>query len=476
MLREAPTWLVAVLAAAVVFAAGGLTVAIANDLGPFGDEDEGTPEARSSSGDTPSDDAESPEGDETDAAGAEGSDEPGPPGTEGNYDLRGPRFHVHGIDATTELTGPTLEPGDVFPSDQPLVYVADTTLRQGDVRRQGLVVLAGERIDVSDASTLAVGTQNMTFGDTVELQPSVELGSPPEPPGLGTWEAAERSAFFADGPADVDFASTTLSGFDRGLFVDGNETISLEGSVELDGGQVYWNAGNVTADSGLSLSLEGSDYTIEGTPSGGELTLADRTVEEPELVHVREGPIEIGDGRVASQGTVRIDQAIDEGRPVIPATVDVEPTRRNLTLEPNGSEHLEFTYEETDRRGVAVLENVTVEGEASPFLRVPLEHPPSVLQQMLATAAEAGPAAPFLAIGIALSAPFVLLAEALSCAFGLCPDPYPTWMDPGGSGTFDVVVEAPEEPGTYEATIVLEGANHEEVALDVALTVQEPAG
>jgi hypothetical protein len=394
-------------------------------------------------------------------------------GRPSSFELFGPRIEIDGAGGSFDVTEAQLRPSPVFPSDEPLVYIQETTAVVNGSEEDGLLVLSGDVINVTGPRAMTVMGSLTVHEDEIQVGSRPGGGSVSEPEGLGEWEAANRSAFFAEGPdPSITLENATFSGFDRGLFV-GNATVDLDDPVSVQGGDVYWGGGRVATDT--RATIEGSSFALHANVTDGRFAIdGEPTDQLPQVVDVRQGTLAIEPGRVATEDPTRIDQAVDEQGPMIPAEVDIQPSQRSVTLSPNETKWISFDYEETTREGAAVLEQVEVDGDED-RLKVPLKSPPGPVERMVELVDEGGIAAPFIALAVGLAAPFVAFAEALSCLFGCWePNPYPSWMAPGDSGTFHVEVKAPNATGTYTPTIVVEGANYADHRLDVQIDVESP--
>lgn len=398
----------------------------------------------------------------------------GPTGLEASFELSGRPLHVTGNLTAERLPAPVdLDVHPVFPSDEPYVY-----FRQADVGTfgTGLLVVEGRQVRIDRGRLADVGLAEVRADGTVRLAPRTDnLQDVPERRYPPTWDSANESAFFATF-VDADLPSVRITGHDRAVLIRAdNSSQELVGPVTFSAAGFWWDdASRINAS---SASIDAAAFTAGGNVSSGRVQ-GELQVASPDAVFGHDGRIDVGPDRVASNGTLRLTQVLTDDGPRIGSQVELLTEEDTVTVDEGNATWVRVHYREASFEGDAVIEDVRVTGDGASMVTVPIERPPTAVEELWQAVRNASWAAPFAVIGAVFLTPGLLFFEALDCILFDCPEqqPYPAWMEAGDIGRFYYRVNATMAPGTYDATIRILGQNYDAVAFPVTIRVSEASG
>lgn len=403
-----------------------------------------------------------------------------PMGLAATFDLRG-NLTVRGPDGslTGDLASPfTLRPAPAFPDDRRVVYLHNATV---DGVGEGLLILEGRAIRAKSGRLGAVNVDRIGAGhpETVRIRPAVTDDHPAH--------AHNLSGAVASDLVHVEFTGLTVdsvgvTGYENATLVRDNRSTSLSGPITVSAAGIWWD--RQSRIHSQSVRLETGDFSISA-PGGATGTVsvsatAQDDVNDPRTVFGHAATLAVEAGRVRTVGEFRLTQTLTDDGPVLPATVDVLPTRTNVTVPSGGTKWVKVHYRERSYVGDGILANVTVGGDGSDLVAVPLERPDPLVLEIVRELADTPGGQVALVFGspaLAALAGGEVLFTAFDCLVRGCPDqhPYPTWIEAGEIGRFYYRVNATGvEPGRYDSTIHVDGSNYESFEIPVTVTVVEP--
>ncbi len=401
-----------------------------------------------------------------------------PRGVPATFELSGNPIHISGkgrvqVDSGVFATGP------LFPDNKHYLFFADAQVGA----ETGLLVLEGQRIHIAGGSlgqveigAVATRThlEDGTASPAVELSTaSVTGGTKPQVTFPENWSDAKSALFFSDA-ASVSPRNLSLSGFTRGVLVTATGHTALPGSVTITSArQMYWDGASRLEVTSSTLEYDG--FALGGKVSAGSLTSPALATAPPlpSAVMGLEAKITVQPGTVRSADTFRLTQAVTEPGLLIPAELEVSYDATPLTLKKNQRGLVPVIFREKTLSGQAVLSDLQVTGSGKEAVRVALGEVETAVEQLWDTVGEAGIAAPFLAVPLAITTPFIALGEWLSCVFSTCPQAFPVWMETGTVSRFHIIVQGELPPGSYEADVTLTGRNSAAFTVPVRFTITE---
>ncbi len=405
---------------------------------------------------------------------------------EAERDAHGPAGLAATIDLTgdgTRLEGPMelrparlhLVPAPLFPDNARLTFIDQATV---DGLGSGLVILEGHA-NVSAAAPVRLAADGVTLEAESVASPVFTFGGLPEPTVPDDWSAARRSAFFADG-ASLALDHATVTGFTRGLLVQGNQSTPLSGPIVVSAASIHWADGSTARFARAELAPSGG-FSFAGVASGEVRPEGRDAITDVRGFVASGGALQLDGARLRDAGGVRVTQVVTGSGFALPATVQIISEKSAVTVARNGTAWVLLHFRESGFAGDAVLASVEVTGNGSQAVELPLRAPPGPVDDLFsilnATSALPPPFNAFLAVGlvvgVGLTAPFVAFAETMSCLFGGCPwkSTYPSYMGAGQVGTAYLKVHPDLPPGTYDLTVRLHGANHEPASFPLQVTV-----
>lgn len=348
--------------------------------------------------------------------------------------------------------------------------------------RKGLLLLEGERIQLTGGTLAGLGIQEATARTHQSdggPSPLVELRAvddpdlrKPEVTFPEDWPEADSAFFFADTfsaqPSDV-----TLSGFTRGLLMtpEGNTALTDTVTVSSASWMAWHSESRLEAQ---SATVQSPRLAFGGAIEGGALASAELASAPPRPVVIKglEARTTLSPGSARSEGSFRLTQAVSEQGLLLPAELEIAYDGRPVTVKRDARAMVYVIYREKTLRGDAVLADVQVTGSGKEAVRVPLGEVDTYLKRLWTQVGETGYAAPLFAVPLAILTPWIALGEWLSCLFTDCPEAYPVWMEAGTVSRFSVVIDgATLAPGSYEAQVTLTGRNHAAFTVPVQFTV-----
>jgi hypothetical protein len=403
-------------------------------------------------------------------------DAAGPMGTPVQFDLRGDLQILGDLEAGARDL--VVRPTPIFPSDDTWVFFPNATVTGFGA---GHVILNATELRLTSAAPMWYEPQSFQptpaphpVAPRLAFAPSVPLGDVPG------WEDANRSAFFAR-PYEMDIAGATVSGHTAAVLVQNGAAVPLPAAFVLDAAQIRVGRGAGMEAPALDLrapSVEVVAPTLVGTVDAGSAG----SFSDVQAVLGTDAWLRLEGDRLTTVQPLQATQVLDQGRPLLPAAVELVPESSTVEVGFNETRWVRVAYRESGYRGAAVLDNLTVTGPAAGAVRVGLDAPPTHVDEVIAVldelaAFEGSPLLPFVALAlgvtVGIAAAVVGFAEAIGCFFSGCPEryPYPTWMAPGETGVFYFQVQAGLPPGEHDVALTFEGANHEPVSLPLRIVV-----
>lgn len=397
-----------------------------------------------------------------------------------------------GLAATASLSGERLTVHAEGVEAAATVDGECTLRKEGPI--EGGVVCAAATVDGEAADALVVrgstlqanGTLRGLFVERVTCsdpllarleEPTLE--EPPEYPEIpdsATEDSSRPVTQYVGGPLE----SVELSGFEEAYLVREGKRRELSEPIVVSAPSVWVEEGTVLESD--AATLEATQFSVSA-PEGASGTVAiegREDVPSPYGVFGHDASLAVEPGGVDSEGSFRLTQVITEEEFLLESTVDILPATTSVTLPAGETRWIDAYYRERSYVGDGVLGEVAVDSDAEGLMTVPVEPPQLLVQQVVETLSSSG--AGVLALGAVAPALVALaigegIATALDCAFNDCPSeqPYPAWADAGAVGRFYYRVDARGvEPGTYEATATLAGANYERREIPLTVEVTEP--
>jgi len=396
-------------------------------------------------------------------------------GLEGGFDLEGDSVVATGEFTAREIEASfTLVPEQGFPEGHRFLFFANATVNG---EGPGLLLLEGDRLHVSEGRLSDVPVNQVQTGSAVSLSTStgdVELDTDDFAFPENVSEAAEDALFFG-GQTDADVPQIRVSNYTSGYLVTATSSSEVSGPLEVSAENMIWSEnGTIHAE---GAQLDARELALSGANLTGSVEYGERADTDPDAVFGHDGAIRVDPGQVRTTSPLRVTQVVDDDRPRIEADVETDSVRDKVTVTEGDIEWGQVLYRETTGEGDALLENVTVTGSGADMVTVPVEAPPSIVQDLGEIVPESGPATPFVGLLVGLATPFVAVAEALDCLTG-CPEnsPFPSWIDAGEVSSFFVKVEGNRSPGAYQAQATITGENYDAVTLDWTIQVEAEDG
>lgn len=406
----------------------------------------------------------------------------GPLGVAATFDLQGDPLTVTGEGRLTPGTGFDLALTPPTFSANPYLYFDGARTPGHD---EGILVFAGARVHVATSAPPSVAFDTVTAGTEVAVPlprtgDAVRVGEAAWP---DDWKEARESAFFAE-PTGAAVTDWTVTGFARGLLVTPGGTAAVTSPVHVDAARFAWGHGSTLRTGSLDLDL--AKMALGGNVSAGDLKPDGLpTVVAPRGVFGHDVKLRIDAHHVRTTAPFRLTQAITAQGLLLGSKVEVKPAAGPLRLAAGqGEAWTAVRYREAGYRGDAVLRTIEVTGPGAAYVQVPVERPPSYIEELwrLLTNGTKDPwVQAFAAVFVVVASPALVLLEAgraVACVFATCPDqyPFPAWMDAGAVGTFYVKAgrggpQGAPAPGSYPVHVVLKGRNYDDVAFDLTLTV-----
>lgn len=384
------------------------------------------------------------------------------------------RLRADGASMTApELRAPfTLAPAETFSTDGRFVLFENATVAGAG---EGTLLVRGAAIEATDGAVRDLPVARATGGGAVRLRPGTD-DDPPAPPEHGN-ETVEDLTFFGERtPAAA--ADVRLTNYSEAVLFVGNESRPLSGPLTVSAAATWWDAGSVVRTD--RVQLETARFAVVAPNASTTVRTDSRTVEDANAVFGQNATPDLEPGRVRAE-SFRVRQALTDDGPVIDARVEVLPERVDVPVAAGERTWVEVHYREASYEGDAVLRNVSVTGPGAEYVEVPLERPRPYLVRALRDLANSSAPVPLKAAGIIALAPAAALeivvrglATAVDCIVAGCPSqhPLPTWIYAGEVDQFYYRVNATgATPGTYDATIHVEGENYETVEIPVRVNV-----
>lgn len=395
-----------------------------------------------------------------------------PFGRAATFDLSGTEFRVRGEGTPFDVAAPfDLIPASAGYAPTHVVAFEGAVV---DGVGAGWLVVEGCRLEVEAGQLTGVAAADAIVGwEAVVRLRDDPTATPPVLSLPDDWSAAEQT--LSTGQATLGrVEGARLSGFDRAVLVDGGTVTELTDEIAVSADRMWWSAGGYLAHAALEVPYD--RFAIAGDVTSGSLAIDGADVGTPTAMFGH-GTVALADGRLSS-ADARVTQAIDaDGHLLVDAAVEVMIESSEIRVEKGESLWVAGIYRETTYGGDSLLEDVVVEGSGAAMIRWPVREPELLVVELWEDVAEAGWAAPILAIPTLIATPFVLMvdiASEIACAATDCPEdyPYPMWMGAGETGYFYFLVTAPDDKGTFDATITLVGRNHADVEIPITIVVK----
>lgn len=407
------------------------------------------------------------------------ADQHGAMGYAATFDVTGQPLAMLGDGLAADVAAPfSLRIGQGFPARDPYLYAAGATITGVG---SGLLVLEAATLQVTAGSAGSLDLKSATTdGTSVALELARPTGHVEKPQAAfpEAWKGANESLFFADATG-LSPAAWTLAGFDRGVLLTPSGPLDVTEPITVGATEVFWDASSrIDVSTGV---LRADRFSLAGNVTTGRLDLDGHDdVERPLGIFGKDVEVRLTPTGARSQGTFRATQAITTGGLALAAAVQIVANEELLTVERGKEAWLSASYRESSYRADAALEDIEITGPGADLLSVPVQRPPWLVEELFAMleeiADEAPWIAPFFAIPIVLSAPWIAMVDfvlAVMCAFSTCPDqyPYPIWMGAGDVGLFYVKATGDKPAGDYPATLTFTGQNHEAVTMTLTVRV-----
>lgn len=342
------------------------------------------------------------------------------------------------------------------------------------------LVVHGSTLEVRGGRLADASFERVACADPVgvHLEDSIERDAPkyPDPPDEQPEEPPPSAHDYVGGPLEAD----ELSGFNSAYFVRDGERTAITDPVSVSA-EHLWVVDGTVVEAG-SARVEAPRFSL-AAPKGttGTIEVEGReNVVDPFGLFGSDATLDLEQGRFETDGSFRLTQAMLEDEFALDSTVDVLPATTSVSVPAGETRWVDVYYRERSYVGDGVLGGVSIDASAEGVMEVPVA-PPTLLVQKVIEELDDNAAEGFV---LAAAAPGLwalalgeILATALDCAFNDCPSehPYPSWIDAGSVDRFYYRVNATDlEPGEYEATATIEGANYGAVEIPVSVTVTEP--
>lgn len=395
-------------------------------------------------------------------------------GIPSTIEIRGTPLHLTGTLTTqTSINAPVdLAINTTFTDDVPYLFLPNATVN-GET---GLVALVGPDIRIETGSATFHRLSQVTLdGDRIRLHPAYMEDDPrfsfEFPAGF---EDLEHVYTLAE-ESRVTLDDAELSGYDRGVFINENESLELSDTVTASTDYLSWD-GAVTAEAATtSLHIDADSFSAGGSITSSSIEDSELGNPDADAVFGRSGLLDLGQSRI--HGEARLTQVLTSDGPVIDSRVRTTTEQRIVDVAFNDTTWVRAHFEETSYRGDAILKDVTVSGEGASMVEVPLKRPSLMIQQLAEMVERQAEIFPPAAIGL-LAAPAAIFGDVLrgiGCTLTECPAdyPYPVWINAGSSGVFYYRVTGDTQPGTYNTTITFTGENYPDSSIQTTITVHD---
>lgn len=401
-------------------------------------------------------------------------------GVAATFDVTGSPLYVTASGQAQVEVPAVLKVGPSTQASRRIVFFADAQVGAS----KGLLLLEGERIQVTGGTLASVGVQettSRTHASDGGVSPLVELRTvrntdlrKPTVTFPQDWPEADSAFFFSDA-FNAQPSNLTLTGFTRGLLMTAEGNVAIADSVTVASASwMAWNSESRVETQ--SATVQSAKLAFGGAIEGGALTSTELTTAPPKPVVIKgvEARTTLRPGSAKSEGSFRLTQAVSEQGLLLPAEVEIAYDSRPATVKKDARGVVYVIYREKTLRGDAVLEDVEVTGSGKDAVRVPVEQVDSYLGRLWDRVGETGYAAPIFAIPLAILTPWIAIGEWLTCLFTDCPEAYPLWMEAGTVSRFTVVIDGSKlAPGSYEAQVTLKGRNHPAFTVPVQFTITQ---
>lgn len=398
----------------------------------------------------------------------------GPMGIPATFDVTTPTsgpLHITGTGRSASLVAPLdFVLGDIFPSNKKYLYFeAATVTGQGS----GLLVVSAVDLHASQGTIETPLVRQVSAEESLHLSTAPTFGARPSPVTFPeAWRDANESFFFADRIGSrVSNLKLQLDAGEEAILIKSTGTVSLNGTITLEAPVFYWSSGSFFRVEEASLMMD--RFALGGNVTGGSLKPTDRAVvNAPKGIFGRDADIDVEPGRAKTTGSFRLTQAMTSSGLLLGAQVEVKSSESTVSVGRGQSKWVSVSYREKSYVGDAVLKDVQVTGNGKSLVKVPLKPPPTLIDELWDLVFEEPWAGVFIAIPLAIVTPFVVIAQAITCAFTVCPEnfPYPIWIDAGDVNVFYFKVVGGDDSGRFDSTITLTGQNY--AAVTIPLTIQ----
>lgn len=400
----------------------------------------------------------------------------GPTGLAAEMDLRSNEFGVVGKGQVPTLEAPLqIQPSETHSRAGPVTFFVGTVLGAGS----GLIVLESARLNLSagQISKLPVERVQAIDGEVLLSLHDADVTDRPHITFPPTHSELDSAWFFSD-HVPIQGRDLVVDEAEHALLIDQGNATPLTFPIHFDADHLALDRdGRIRT---TDVTFRCPTFAYAGKTEGGSVDLDGHTdLVAPDGVFGNDVDLQVTPTGIASTRPFRLTQALTEDGYALDASVELRPHQERVPVDAGNVSWVRVDYREKGYTGAAVLQNITIDGPAAALVRVPLDHPPWIVEELWEFVGETGWSAPFWALPVAIASPWLILGEALlkgfDCVFNDCPadHPYPRWIEPGHVGRFYYQVDAVDaEPGTYPGTITILGENHKTVTLDVVVEVR----
>lgn len=400
-----------------------------------------------------------------------------------------------GLSATTTLSGDGLvvHSGDGVHT---ATVEGSCTVRQDSIHDGGLVC-SDVTVDGAAAAALFVNADRfaVTGGalrglhvDRAWCHDPVVLLVKDESPTHGPSEPSVPDDVEGSGPGLTEYAggpleAVELSGFEEAFAIRDGERVDLEAPVTVTADHA-WLANDTKVEAGAATLRTGRFSVAAPEGTSGTVAVEGRAdVADPHGLFGADATLAVEPGRLAAEEPFRLTQAVLEDRFALESTVDVLPATTSVSVPAGETRWVDVYYRERSYVGDGVVGEVSVDSEAEGLVTLPVEPPEPVVTQVVESLDDGTATSGLLITAFAPALAALVVGEGVAtffnCAVNDCPSerPYPSWIHAGAVDRFYYRVDATDhEPGTYEATARVEGANYDTVEIPVEVTVTEATG
>lgn len=400
----------------------------------------------------------------------------GPTGLAAEMSLQSDDFVVVGMGQVPMMETPfQIQPSETHSRAGPVAFFVGTVLGTGS----GLIVLEGAQLNLTSGhlAKLPVERVQATEGDVLLSLHDADVTDRPHVSFPPTHSELDSAWFFSD-HVPIQGRDLVVEEAKSALLIDQGNVTPLTFPIRFDADHLALDRdGHIRT---TSVTFQSPSFAYGGKTDGGSVELEGRAdIMAPAGVFGKAGDLRVTPDGVTSTGPFRLTQALTEEGYALAASVELRPHQERVTVDAGNISWVRVDYREKSYTGAAVLQNITIDGPAAALVRVPLDHPPWIVEELWESVGDAGWSAPFWALPVAIASPWLLLGEALlkgfDCVFNDCPadHPYPRWIEPGQVGRFYYQVNAVDAaPGSYPGTITILGENHQTVTLDIIVEVR----